>query len=1300
MLKKGFGSLLFVLGIIVLVAVAIFVAMYYIGDDEVCGDDVCSDGESLESCAADCVLSLEDIDLDSDVASFSEFSISSGSSGYSNTVGFCGDDVCDAGESPINCSQDCPEEPSYCGDGICDVGEDDSSSGAGGCPEDCEINIGFCGDGVCDANEHFINCSEDCPREPSYCGDGVCDAGEESSSVSAGCPEDCEINIGFCGDEVCGAEETVFNCPIDCPKEPIFCGDGICNGNETSGSCLKDCGSSPKRFGIDGAFLNPDIDFPQIFSEIDDGIIGTFATCFFENVSKTWEDLNYLDEMQKKYWEYNRTLQVNLLSCADERKGGADVTQFPKDVGLFEEWVKYIVKRYNGNITYYQIDTEPSIEKFEGTKEQFVEMHNLAYNAAKRANPDVIIMGSGWTFGGLFIDNPSEEEFDDRLLELKDRDVDLYEWANWTLEAFEYFIQYGKYDAVSIHANRHWNEANGTVDYIRKYTDKSIIIEDAMSGPDYMGILDLPSTYYSDYETYYRILHDSSNPNYLAARNLVEAEQSRYYTKKAVYAFASGMDQIYISWTTDQKEYDLPVWRFVGILGADEFVDPPVVRKKPIFYTYKLMVEKLDGFVEVETIDEFVYKFLFEDKDPVYVLWSEDGDKGVDLSSYLETSNVLVTHLVTVDGEEMPETEVVSASSVPVGDSPIFVEETSAEPTSCNLISASWSETEAVEGEVVSLVVEGSEKCDGLSVDFSVWEDDLLGDDYIQNDPVSVVFDGGRASTSWVAEWQRDGLLGGDPEYYFGAVVDGDEIKSENLLSVSKRGGVVCGDGICGVDEDCPEDCERGIDRFGLHAIWDRTEDTRNLDIALIRGMYHFSGESFVTKWLKIYQDDGIELVLTVTPTSNNEKWGNKVLNNIDFSNISGRWGIGGIPSNITAYKEDLADLIEGIDNDGIDDYEGLEYKVKYIQLGNEPFWQWFGSPPSSIKHISRLVEWRDDNWDNVTEDFGKYIQVSYETIKAADPEMTVVLGAIVGNASSPKSKYVKEMLDDYSDYYDVIDVHYYGNSSEIESELDAVESILPSGKPIWSLEIGGPMQKDDPFDTPEEYEMHAEEVVKMQTIFFNWGAEKSFWSSLIPTVGWSQSFLNTALLEGEEKSFARKPAYYTEKLFVEKTNYFKSVTKINFAESLYEFEFEDKDPVFVLWSEEGEKNVDLTSIVDTDEVLVTHIITVYDEEVAETEVVSASSVSVSETPVFVEEASSPCIDTTWTPAANTVCKYYGLIQTSNCENTRLIDGTKDCDPVPDCVHGDTKQTGGCGSGCCDCICSRGTWSCLPCGGV
>ena len=150
----------------------------------------------------------------------------------------CGDELCELGETPFNCTIDCapcedgqcvaPESPEtcladcgWCGDGYCSQAENDGLDAD--CPKDC---LAACGDGVCEGGESVESCVADCGD----CGDDICGPGE----LDGGCPADCPLD---CGDGLCGLLETKTNCPTDC----VPCGDGTCEAGENPWACAADC---------------------------------------------------------------------------------------------------------------------------------------------------------------------------------------------------------------------------------------------------------------------------------------------------------------------------------------------------------------------------------------------------------------------------------------------------------------------------------------------------------------------------------------------------------------------------------------------------------------------------------------------------------------------------------------------------------------------------------------------------------------------------------------------------------------------------------------------------------------------------------------------------------------------------------------------------------------------------------------------------------------------------------------------------------------------------------------------------
>lgn len=71
-------------------------------------------------------------------------------------------------------------------------------------------------------------------------------------------------------------------------------------------------------------------------------------------------------------------------------------TSPPRDLKDFARYVYETVKHYREVIKYWEVWNEPHYSGFwRGTPEQYVQLLRLAYESAKRANPDCVIIGGG-----------------------------------------------------------------------------------------------------------------------------------------------------------------------------------------------------------------------------------------------------------------------------------------------------------------------------------------------------------------------------------------------------------------------------------------------------------------------------------------------------------------------------------------------------------------------------------------------------------------------------------------------------------------------------------------------------------------------------------------------------------------------------------------------------------------------------------------------------------------------------------------------------------------------------------------
>jgi cysteine-rich repeat protein len=247
-----------------------------------CGDGTCANGETKNSCPADCVGcgngKIEGTEQCDNGAA--NTNIPCATPPYSNPPGacstcstscvlntvvgpYCGDGACNNGETRTTCPADC----TGCGNGIIETGEqcDDGAANTNTpcatpsyhnpphicstCTTSCMVNtvIGpYCGNGTCDTGETAAGCPADCAG----CGNGTLESGEQCDNGGANtntpcatpgyhnppntcstCTTSCTINtvVGpFCGDGTCGSGETKTTCPTDCTG----CGNGLIETGE------------------------------------------------------------------------------------------------------------------------------------------------------------------------------------------------------------------------------------------------------------------------------------------------------------------------------------------------------------------------------------------------------------------------------------------------------------------------------------------------------------------------------------------------------------------------------------------------------------------------------------------------------------------------------------------------------------------------------------------------------------------------------------------------------------------------------------------------------------------------------------------------------------------------------------------------------------------------------------------------------------------------------------------------------------------------------------------------------------
>lgn len=131
-------------------------------------------------------------------------------------------------------------------------------------------------------------------------------------------------------------------------------------------------------------------------------------------------------------------------------------------------------------------------------------------------------------------------------------------------------------------------------------------------------------------------------------------------------------------------------WGLGGSKGENAYWDGPWCgmglldwyddHKKPSYYTFRMMVEMLDGFTHAEdrSFDNVRAISFLVDGRSVYIFWSQTGDCVVDASHLLGTGDLLITPIVTgLDPTDKPVVLpplAVSSDELPLSTTPLFVQ--------------------------------------------------------------------------------------------------------------------------------------------------------------------------------------------------------------------------------------------------------------------------------------------------------------------------------------------------------------------------------------------------------------------------------------------------------------------------------------------------------------------------------------------------------------------------------------------------------------------------------------------------
>ncbi len=302
----------------------------------------------------------------------------------------------------------------------------------------------------------------------------------------------------------------------------------------------------------------------------------------------------------------------------------------PSDLESWKEFVKEVVNRYGGQsggeVRYFALNNEPSVPGYwNDTAENYALLLRATAEAVKAADSAaMVVLGS--MPADVVVNQPSQQDFFPTVLK--------YTYGDSTV-AEDYF------DIFDIHIYDKYSTFQSYVEFARSLMTryKPMIMTETATGSDttYGGGLD---------------------------------GQARDVVKRWVTAFSLGIEAATWQPFADHEPLGVPnPERFSKSGFLDVNLNP-----KPSYYTFGLMIRKLTRFSSLEKQDEGIFKFAFQDKEPVFVLWDDSGSGELDLSGQFGGGNVLITHIVEESGDSLAKTEIAPSGNIPVGRSPVFVE--------------------------------------------------------------------------------------------------------------------------------------------------------------------------------------------------------------------------------------------------------------------------------------------------------------------------------------------------------------------------------------------------------------------------------------------------------------------------------------------------------------------------------------------------------------------------------------------------------------------------------------------------
>jgi hypothetical protein len=433
---------------------------------------------------------------------------------------------------------------------------------------------------------------------------------------------------------------------------------------------------------------------------------------FFKEYQKTDRELSAVIEFYYNDWALELHPTIKVISPRTKERIPGFVRIKPEYEQAWKDFIKYYISIIP-NLKYIQIDNEPEHTWVSG--EGYYKALELAYEAVQEYNTEhntnIKIMAAGFSAGGnmldLFPENIKTHMYENYpdinetwiIQELESSEITLppeldENKLSYLIQRYSQKIhvtltvlkrENPSFDILTIHAD--YSKSSR----INQQFESTLILKQIMQENGYdrpIWLDDMHSGYVrgqtnlTDFDNYLIQGLESRNPTVISMN---AKRQPTWLVRKTANNFAVGFERVKIAHLHDTPEYNFADWRYVGLFTHEN-------KRKPSYYTAKIMIEKLDYFKTATKInlnqEDYLYKFTFKNKPDIYVAWTEPQKqnesywsdqtiKTIDLSEYINTDNVEITYLVNeINLRNQPITKpnkTVPTTQVPLSSEPIFI---------------------------------------------------------------------------------------------------------------------------------------------------------------------------------------------------------------------------------------------------------------------------------------------------------------------------------------------------------------------------------------------------------------------------------------------------------------------------------------------------------------------------------------------------------------------------------------------------------------------------------------------------